>query len=143
MPCDGLQPISPPLTAPPYQFLWQPNLPGIHRLRAVVNVDFGGINLSPSVSVFLNPGTELPTVAITNAPPDLARLTNASVLIAGTAGDDLFLDRVVFQVNGGVFFDATGASNWTAAVDLVVKAVVLVEAPAFSSAIGRFGSAGR
>ncbi len=58
-----------------------------------------------------------PTVLITN-PLAHARLTNTVVTFRGTAGDNLALDRVEYQLNNGPFQTATGTSNWAATVNL-------------------------
>jgi len=121
----GMQPIGPLLTNVTYNFLWTPAVSGVHRLRAVVYDDFGGSSLSEPVSVVFDAGTEFPTIAITDSPPDHSRLTAASVLIRGIASDDLFLDRVVFQVNGGPFSTANGTTNWSAMIGLVSGTNVL------------------
>ena len=122
---NGLLPIGPLLTNVPYNFLWKPAVSGVHWLRAAVYDDFGGTSFSEPVSVVFDAGTELPTIVITDSPPDHSRLTAASVLIRGIASDDLFLDRVVYRVNGGPFSTATGTTNWSAIIDLVSGTNVL------------------
>ncbi|MEO6184314.1 MAG: Ig-like domain-containing protein, partial [Verrucomicrobiota bacterium] len=111
--------ISPALTNPPYSFNWTPSAAGIHTVMAVVTDELGGTAGSQMVSIdVFEPGTQNPTIAITSSPPNFARLTNSPVFIGGTANDDVLLERVEFQVNGGPFVRASGTTNWLAEVSL-------------------------
>jgi len=57
------------------------------------------------------PGTNPPTIAITNFPPD-KRITNAVVLIGGTASDDGQVARVSYRAQNGAPLIAEGTTNW-------------------------------
>jgi hypothetical protein len=71
-----------------------------------------------TLRVFL-PETTLPSVKITNSPPNFTRLDSGLVTLAGTAADNVGLDRVEFQVNNGSPQTAIGTNYWTAEVRLV------------------------
>jgi hypothetical protein len=125
---DGtdFQAISPSLTDAPYNFLWSPVTAGTHSLRAVVTDEAGGTTASALVNIeVFDPGTENPTIAITNAPPNFSRATNSTLPISGIAADDIRLDYVEFQVNGGPFLRANGTNNWIAQVGLVAGTNVI------------------
>jgi plastocyanin len=125
---DGtnFQAISPPLTTAPYNFLWNPENAGTHRLRAIVTDEAGGTTPSAAVTVeVFEQGTKNPTIAVTDSPPNFSRATNSTLFISGIAGDDVRLDYVEFQVNGGAFVRAAGLSNWTAQVELIAGTNVI------------------
>lgn len=61
------------------------------------------------------PDTNAPVVAITSLPPD-AVVTNASVTLFGTAGDDQGVARVIYSLGGSSLRVATGTTNWSAAL---------------------------
>ncbi len=111
--------ISPPLAHAPYVFIWGPSFVGTHVVLAIVTDEFGGTNSSAPVSIeVFEPGTKNPTIAITNSPRNFSRLTNSPIFISGTANDDVALERVEFQINGGPFFPASGTKNWVAQIGL-------------------------
>jgi hypothetical protein len=82
--------------------------------RAVV-INPAGIDYSATaeLSVALNVNdTTIPTVAFTS-PANNARVLEPVVTIAGTAKDNLALDYVEVQLNGGDFIRATGTKTWS------------------------------
>jgi len=60
-----------------------------------------------------------PRLAITNAPPANARLSNASLVIKGNAFDNIAVDQVLFQLNNAGYQPAAGAASWSASLTLV------------------------
>ncbi len=124
---DRFEAITPALTNQPYSSIWTPGLAGLHTLMAVATDELGGTNVSQFVSInVLDPGTQNPTIAITDSPPNHSRLTASPVFISGIASDDILLERVQFQLNGGPFLPATGTTNWTVRLDLVAGTNVVV-----------------
>ncbi len=58
-----------------------------------------------------------PTITI-SSPGAGARLTNGTVNVVGKASDDTQVAAVFYQINGSSWTPTTGASNWTASVNL-------------------------
>jgi hypothetical protein len=70
-----------------------------------------------------------PTIAIT-APKSGGKFTNSTILVTGTASDNLGVTDVEVQINGGGWVSASGTANWAAAVPMntgnnTVEAVAL------------------
>ncbi|MBI3850257.1 MAG: DNRLRE domain-containing protein [Verrucomicrobia bacterium] len=59
-----------------------------------------------------------PTIAITNSPPNFARLMSSQVFLSGTADDNQHLEFVELVVNG-VVAKAIGTTNWQAEITLI------------------------
>lgn len=59
-----------------------------------------------------------PTVAITS-PTDGSTLTNATVAVAGTASDNVAVEKVEVRLEGGEWAVATGTTDWSAHLTLV------------------------
>ncbi|MEP6662566.1 MAG: Ig-like domain-containing protein [Verrucomicrobiota bacterium] len=125
---EGLQTsaISPRLTDAPFHFFWSPAF-GTHIIFAVATDERGGTNVSPEVNIeVFEPGTKNPTISITNAPKNFARVPVSPVFIGGVASDDVRLERIEFQVNGGPFLPANGTNRWSAAVELAAGTNLVV-----------------
>ena len=110
--------------------------PGVANLIEARARDLAG-QWGPIVSRTINGGPNLrPTVAFT-APAEGATVHEASVLIQGTAVDDVSLEKVIVRVNGGAWVRATGTTSWSQLVNLVPGAN-LIEAQARDLS-GQFG----
>jgi hypothetical protein len=109
----------------PFAFAWTPTVPRLYSLSARATDDLGQSGTSPPFVIRVHgPDSVPPRIAITNAPPNFARVTNSTVIMAGTASD-ANLDHVEYQVTSGPFLDqpapavyANGTSNWMAIVTL-------------------------
>ena len=113
------QQITTVLTAP-YTFQWTPDLARDYVLTAVV-VDETGVRVTSApvkIRVFL-PDSTKPTLAITNAPANFSRFSAASIKLAGTAADNIGLDHVEAQINGGGFNPVSGTNAWEADLTLL------------------------
>ncbi len=97
-----------------------------------------GIAQGPAVTDEITIANARPTTAIT-APADGATVYDASVLIQGTASDDVGLEKVIVRVNSGAWFRADGTENWSAWADISPGGPNLVEACARDSA-GQWGA---
>ncbi len=64
--------------------------------------------------------TIAPQVVITN-PPDAARFNDPALNVSGIASDDTGVATVEVRLNGGNWQPATGTTNWTRSVSLVVS----------------------
>lgn len=60
-----------------------------------------------------------PTIALLSAPPNNARLFTPGIVLAGVAADNVAIDRVELQLNGGPVQIASGTTEWTASLALV------------------------
>ena len=96
--------------------------PGTHLLGATAMDGFGTlVSNSISFSVLAPPPVPdsiPPKLRITRSPPDFARLSSPLVSLAGTASDNLGLERVEVQLNQGPFQPAQGTNAWTAELTL-------------------------
>jgi plastocyanin len=103
----------------PYTAIWVPTAPGIYSLTAVAVDEFGqsGSSAPVQVRIFI-PESTRPTIKITKAPPNTSRVHTGQISIFGTAQNKIGIDRVEFQVNGGVFHPAIGTNTWQANVTL-------------------------
>ena len=64
------------------------------------------------------PDTTDPTVTITS-PADLSTLTFTSVIVSGTALDDVAVERVELSTDGMTWITATGVTDWSGTLTLV------------------------
>jgi subtilisin family serine protease len=71
-----------------------------------------------SSSTVSPPDLASPSLAITNAPPNGARLASPAVRLSGRASDSVGLDHVEVIVNDGPIQRAAGTTNWDAQVML-------------------------
>ena len=103
----------------PFTATWVPTTPGIYSLTAVAFDEFGqsGNSAAVEVRIFV-PETTPPTIKITKAPPNSSRQHVGQISIFGTARNDIGIDHVEFQVNGGAFKPAIGTNSWEADVTL-------------------------
>jgi hypothetical protein len=62
--------------------------------------------------------TNAPSVTLTSAPANKARLNSAQAALSGTASDDKALDHVEIQVNDGLVQIASGTTSWSAVINL-------------------------
>jgi Immunoglobulin domain/Bacterial Ig domain len=110
----------------PYTLNWLPAGPGDFTLTATALDELGQSGQSTGVVVRLFiPELILPTVAITDGPPNFARVTESPITLGGTANDNIGVDHVEFSVvsgpllqNIGPFVPAEGTENWIAQVAL-------------------------
>ncbi|MCI0347946.1 MAG: Ig-like domain-containing protein, partial [Acidobacteriales bacterium] len=72
-----------------------------------------GLSLTASFS-----DSTRPTITVTS-PANNSVVTNSSVILYGTASDDAGIQRVLCQLNGGAFENATGTTSWSAPALLV------------------------
>lgn len=114
------------VASPPYTLSWLPAGPGDFTLTAAALDELGQTGQSTGVviRVFI-PEIILPTVTITDGPPNFARVTESPITLSGTAADNIGVDHVEFSVvsgpflqNAGPFLPAEGTENWTAEVPL-------------------------
>jgi len=114
------------LTAP-QTIIWTPAEAGDYTLfaRALDELGQTGESSHVPVRVFTRE-LILPTITITNAPPNFSRRTESPVIIEGTARDNIGIDQIKFQVLSGTFLQnsspaqtAEGTTNWSASVPLV------------------------
>src|SRR6266576_3920492 len=104
--------------------VWQPAEERLYSVTAVAMDELGQAGTSAPVVVQVHlPDSIPPRIAITNALPNFARRTNATVELSGTASDNHRLDHVEYEVDTGPFLTrlgtnvlARGASNWSANV---------------------------
>jgi hypothetical protein len=106
-------------TSPPFSVNWSPTSPGPVTLVAIAEDDLGQTSTSVALLVraFL-PDDIRPTLRITEAPANFARLKTPAIAISGTAADNVGLDRVEFQFNQGAFTPAAGTTSWEARLQL-------------------------
>ena len=90
------------------------------------------------VGITLNGAPNLRPVARFTSPAEGATVYDSSVLVQGTADDDVSLDKVIVRINGGAWVRAAGTSTWSAWLNLTPGAANLVEARARDSS-GQFG----
>jgi hypothetical protein len=110
----------------PFTLNWFPSAAGDFTLTAMAldELEQSSQSTGVVVRVFI-PELILPTVAITDGPPDFARVTNSPITLGGTASDNIGVDHVEFSVvsgpllqNIGPFVQAEGTENWIAQVPL-------------------------
>ncbi|MCX6894860.1 MAG: leucine-rich repeat protein [Verrucomicrobia bacterium] len=83
----------------------------------LVTNSYGSITSAPAVFTVIE-DTSRPRVAIAS-PAAGARVTNNPALtVRGTAGDNIGVAQVLYQLGGGAFVPATGTSNWSLALTL-------------------------
>lgn len=100
-------------------FNWTPTIAGEYSITAIVTDDQGFTATSAAAEIQVgNADTAPPTVTISTAPANGAKLTTASVFIGGTASDNVAVQAVEVSVNNGQPQLATGTTNWTAQVAL-------------------------
>ncbi len=110
------------VTTPPFTNVWQPAEERLYSVTAVAMDEFGQAGTSAPVVIQVHlPDSIPPRIAITNAPPNFARLTSSTVELSGTASDTHRLDHVEYEVDSGPFLGniggslpAQGTSNWLA-----------------------------
>ena len=113
--------------APPFSFIWTPTQARRYSLTAVVMDNLGqAVTSAPVALVIFAPDSAPPTIRITNSPPDFARLTEPLQMLAGTASDDVGVDHVEYQVNGGPFVAASGTNAWLANIPLPAGQVIIL-----------------
>jgi hypothetical protein len=98
--------------------IWQPATAGDYLLTAVVSYSGGSITSAPVGIRIYCTDTTRPTVTITDGPANFSQVTNALLLLEGTANDDCRVDYVEVQVNGGIPARLTNASDWSFATNL-------------------------
>jgi hypothetical protein len=90
----------------------------------------GQLNLSFSLD------TKVPTVAITS-PKSGTKLTNSTVTVHGTAGDNLAVALVQYRLENAAgtndYEDATGTNSWTATVDGLIPGPNTIRVRAFDT----------
>ncbi len=103
---------------------------GTTNWSAEVDVNPGAANLvearardsagrfGPTVAITLNAVANLRPVAMFSSPADGATVYDASVLVQGTASDDVSLEKVIVRVNGGPWMRANGTTDWSAWVNV-------------------------
>jgi hypothetical protein len=100
-------------------FDWTPTFAGEYSITAVATDDQGLTAASAAANIQVgNADTVPPTVTISTAPPNGAKLTAPSILIGGTASDNVAVQAVEVSVNNGQPQLATGTANWTAQLAL-------------------------
>lgn len=100
-------------------FNWTPTLAGDYSIMAVVTDDQGLTVTSATANVQVgNADTVPPTITITTAPANGAKLTTPSVFIGGTASDNVAVQAVEVSVNNGQPQLASGTTSWTAQLAL-------------------------
>ena len=101
-------------------FNWTPSLAGGYSIVAVATDDQGQTASSAAATIQVgNPDTIPPTVTISSAPQNGARLTSPSVFISGTASDNVAVQAVEVAINNGQPQVANGTTSWSAQVSLV------------------------
>jgi len=111
----------------PQTIVWTPAAAGDYAIFARAVDELGQLGESSHVPVrVFTPELILPTITITNAPPNFSRRTESPVVIEGTASDNIGVDQIKFQVLSGTFLQnssppqtAEGTTNWSANVPLV------------------------
>lgn len=99
-------------------FNWTPAFAGNYSITAVVT-DNAGLTATSSANIQVGTtDTTLPTVAISSAPANGARLSSPTVFISGTAGDNVAVEAVNVVVNNCRPQLAIGTNNWSAQVSL-------------------------
>ncbi|MEY2430056.1 MAG: thermitase [Verrucomicrobiota bacterium] len=63
--------------------------------------------------------TNPPSVTVSSGPPNGARLTSPLVSFAGSAADNVGVERVEVQINSDATQVANGTTNWNSSVDLM------------------------
>lgn len=80
-----------------FEFVWTPAQARRYSLTALAVDDLGqAATAAPVALLIFVPDSVPPTIQITNAPPDFARLTSPLIELAGTAKDDIGLDHVEY-----------------------------------------------
>jgi subtilisin family serine protease len=100
-------------------FNWMPTMTGEYSITAVATDDQGLTVTSEASNIQVgNADTIPPTVTISTAPANGAKLSEPGVFIGGTASDDVAVQSVEVMVNNGHPQLANGTANWTAQVAL-------------------------
>lgn len=98
---------------------WTPAQPGNYSLVAIATDDRGlNATSSPVAVSVVSVETIPPTVTVTSAPKNGAQLFSPTVLLAGTASDNVAVDHVEITLNNSVVMDANGTTSWAAQIAL-------------------------
>ncbi|MEW6305332.1 MAG: PQQ-binding-like beta-propeller repeat protein [Verrucomicrobiota bacterium] len=107
-------------TTRPYVFVWTGVAPGAYVVTARATLKSGATYESNPLTVIIDPPNKMdrvqPTVAIV-APDPTIIWRDTSVVVRGTAKDDIGIARVEFQVGTGPVQTAVGTTNWFAVVE--------------------------
>ena len=104
----------------PFSQDFQTNILGDYSFTAVAISSSGQSLTSAPLALRISiPETIRPSITITSSPPNFTRTNSAFIPIAGTASDNLGLDRVEYQINGGPTTNADGKSSWSFVAHLV------------------------
>jgi hypothetical protein len=132
------------LTSRPYTVNWTPATAGHYTLSADAWDELGQLGQSAPVPVVVFiPESIPPSLTLTSAPPNFARLSASTIRLAGTARDETGLDHIEYQVNNGRWFWAGGTTRWEAQVALPAGHATVVlravdQAGNFSRTITRY-----
>ena len=97
----------------PFTFIWRPIEARAYTLIATAVDQFGQEGISPPLGVrIFTPESTRPLLTITNAPRNFSRTNSPSVILGGTASDDVELDHVEYQINDGPSQAASGREDW-------------------------------
>jgi hypothetical protein len=115
------------VSAPPYQLVWSPSVPGNYELSASAIDDLGQTRQSGIVRVTVYVSELIPpSIRITKAPANFSHVTTSPLEVRGTARDNIGLDHIEFQLFSGPFLSvfvtnifAQGTTEWVAEVPLV------------------------
>lgn len=102
---------------PPFTVIWQPPVEGAWVLTARVLDLLGQTVTSAPIPIDVFQAESIPpSMTLTSAPPNFARVFTNQVRFAGKATDDRRVSRVDYQVNAGPFLPASGTGQWEALV---------------------------
>ncbi len=91
---------------------WRPLQPGAYVLT-VAATDGRGQRATTAPAQVLVADRTTPSITITSAPPNYARLNGPAVRLAGTARDNVAVDRVEVQLNDSPYLPADGTNIWS------------------------------
>ena len=97
---------------------WRPVQPGVYSIMAAAMDALGQRATSTSVEIVVVDMVP-PSLTVSSAPPNNARLNEPDLTLAGTARDNIGVARVEVQVNDAPYMPVDGTNVWRAQIQLI------------------------